>query len=64
MGYTRHCTIRGGEAMMIIGGHALIVDQCSERLLGIIGQNPSVSKFNPLQVVVLQFFFTNLRYIS
>ena len=38
-------------------------EQCPRRFLGIIGQNPSVSKSNWLHVVIFQFFFIDLRYI-
>ena len=37
--------------------------QCPGRLLGILGQDPSVSKSNQLRVDIFQFFFMNLRYI-
>ena len=33
------------------------------RVLGIIGQTPSVSKFNMLHVMIFQFFFENLTCI-
>ena len=38
--------------------------QCPGRFLGIIGQNPSVSKSNRLYVVIFRFFFIDLRNIS
>jgi hypothetical protein len=36
---------------------------CPGRFLGIIGQNPSVSKSDRLHVVIFWFLSTNLRYI-
>ena len=37
------------------------VEQCPGRILGIIGQNHSVSKSNRLHVVIFRVFFINLR---
>ena len=37
--------------------------QCSGRLLGILSQDPGVSKANQLGVDIFLFFFINLRYI-
>ena len=37
--------------------------QCPGRFLGIINQNPSVSKSNWLHVVIFRFFFISLKYI-
>ena len=36
---------------------------CPERFLGIISQNPSVSKANRLHVDIFQSVFTSLRYV-
>jgi hypothetical protein len=36
---------------------------CPERILDIIGQNPSVSKSNQLHVVIFWFVFIDLRCI-
>ena len=38
--------------------------QCLGRTLGIINQNPSVSKSNQLHIMILQFFFINLKGIA
>ena len=38
--------------------------QCPEWILDIIGQHPSASKSNQSHVVVIWFFFINLRYIT
>ena len=49
-------------------GHVLLtsttVKQCPGRLLGIIGQNPSVSKSNRLHVVIFRFFFIKFEVYS
>ncbi len=39
------------------------VVQCLGRFLGIIGQDPSVSKSNRLHIVIIRLFFIELRYI-
>ena len=36
----------------------------SKGFLDITDQNPNISKSNPLQHVIFQFFFMNLRYIA
>ena len=37
--------------------------QCLGNFLGVISQNPSVSKSNWLHIVIFRFFFINFRYI-
>ena len=39
------------------------MSSCPGRYLGIIAQNPSVSKSNRLHVVIFRIFFSKLRYI-
>ena len=39
------------------------MNQCLGKDLGIIGQNLSVSKSNQLNVVILWFFYINVRYL-
>ena len=41
-----------------------VCDQCPGRFLGIIGQNPSVSKSNQLHVVVFWFSFIYIEVYS
>lgn len=38
--------------------------QCLGRTLGIINQNPSVPKSNQLHIMILRFFFINLKCIA
>ena len=38
-------------------------DQCPVRFLGIIGQDPCVSKSKLWHVVIFQFFFFNIKYV-
>ena len=40
--------------MLVRGGPSY---QCQERFLGIIGENPSVSKLNRLHVVIVRSIF-------
>ena len=39
-----------------------LANQCLERFLGIIGQNPSVSKSNRLHGDISQIFLIDLKY--
>ena len=44
-------------------GVSTLVHQCPERILGMIGQDYSVSKFNRFHVDISWFLFMILRYI-